>query len=323
MKAMMLWGLNEPLQPLDWNWGMDIKPEECQIDLVASSLNHRDIWITKGLYAGIVFPTILGSDGAGILDDREVIINPALFWGDTSSVQSPGFQVLGMPVHGTFAENIRIRHEYVYDKPEHLSFEEAAALPLAGLTAYRALFTKVKLAPSDKVLISGVGGGVATLAFQFALTVGCEVWVTSSHNWKLEESIRMGASGVANYTDENWSAELKKQTGGFDVIIDSAAGNSFQELVSLANPGGRISLYGGTRGKINGLSPQMIFWKQLTICGSTMGSPEDFSEMLGFVKNHQFKPRIDSVFPLSKANEAIQYLSEGKQFGKVVLKNRS
>ena len=323
MKAMMLWGLNEPLKLTDWDWGMDLKDEEVEIDLKASALNHRDIWIQRGLYAGIVFPTILGSDGAGILNDKEVIINPSLFWGDSQRVQSSAFQVLGMPIHGTMAEKIRIRKEYVHPKPAHLNFEEAAALPLAGLTAYRALFKRGQVNTNDKVLIKGVGGGVATLAFQFAVTSGCETWVTSSKDWKLEEAINMGAKGSSNYTDRSWSKDLKKASGGFDLIIDSAGGDSFKDLADLANPGGRIVIYGGTTGKIQNLSPQKIFWKQLSILGSTMGSPNDFTEMLHFVNQHKFRPRVDEVFPLDKANEALETLASGKQFGKIVLSNQT
>lgn len=324
MKAMMLWRLNDDLQMESWDWGSDLKENEVEVDLRASSLNHRDIWITKGMYPNVVFPSILGSDGSGILNGENVIIYPALNWGEDERVQSSAFQVLGMPTHGTFAEKIRIPKECVYPMPKHLSHSQAAALPLAGLTAYRALFTRSKLSKNNTVLIHGVGGGVATMAFQFATALGCDVWVTSGSNWKLEQALQMGAAGAVNYKEQDWPIQLKKlSNNGFDLIIDSAGGDGFKNLVKIASPGGTICFYGGTQGKYTDLAPQPIFWKQLNLFGSTMGSPNDFKNMLAFVTKYDIIPKIDQVFPLSEINIAIEKLSTSQQFGKIVINNNT
>jgi zinc-binding alcohol dehydrogenase/oxidoreductase len=323
MKAMMLWRLNDDLQLEAWDWGTDLKENEVEVDLFASSLNHRDIWITKGLYPNVVFPSILGSDGSGVLNNENVVIYPALNWGGDERVQSAAFQVLGMPTHGTFAEKIRIPKDCIHPMPNHLSYVEAAALPLAGLTAYRALFSRAQISKSDRVLIHGVGGGVATLAFQFALALGCSVWVTSGSNWKIEKALQIGATGAVNYKDEDWHNQLKKlNSHGFDIIIDSAGGGGFKNLVKIASPGGTICFYGGTQGKYNDLAPQPIFWKQLNLLGSTMGSPTDFKNMLSFVAKYKVKPIIDQVFSLTEMNAAVERLSKSEQFGKIVINNK-
>lgn len=319
MRAYVLWGLNQALDCTDWDFHEPIKEDEVELELKATSLNHRDVWITKGLYAGIVFPTILGSDGAGVLNGRRVIINPSLNWREQSAAQPEGFQVLGMPRHGTFAQKIRVPAENVFDIPDHLDFQEAASLPLAGLTAYRAVFTKGEMTAKDKVLINGVGGGVASMAFQIAVAIGCEVWVTSGQDWKIERAKALGAAGGANYKSTNWHKLLKQKSEGFDLIVDSAAGKNFQSLVYLANPGARIVQYGGTLGKMDGLSPQMIFWKQLSIKGSTMGSKKDFEGLLQFVKKYKFHPIIDQVFEFSQLNAAMEKMEQSAQFGKLVV----
>lgn len=290
------------------------------VHIAAAALNHRDLWIVKGQYAGIRYPVILGSDGAGRLDDgREVIINPGMGWGTDERVQSRDFQILGLPANGTLAECVCVPEEQIYDKPAHLSMQEAAALPLAGLTAYRVLFSRCNLQPGEKVLISGVGGGVALLAFQMAKAAGAEVYVTSGSDEKLERAMQMGACGGANYRKENWTSRLKEQAGRFEVIIDSAGGAGLAALVHLAAPAGRIGIYGGTCGPITGLSPQVVFWRQLDILGSTMGSDKDFQNMLNFVNLHQLRPVVDRVFPLEQGADAFAYMDAGKQFGKTVV----
>ncbi len=292
------------------------KDDEVIIELKAAALNHRDVFIAQGQYANIQLPVILGSDGAGITGDREVIINPSINWGNMQAFQGPRFEVLGMPRNGTFAQNIIIPQSQVHEKPGHLNWPEAAALPLAGLTAFRALFKQGQLKPGQKVLITGIGGGVALFALQFALSAGAQVWGTSGSEEKINRAKNLGARGGANYKTENWHKQLDNR---FDLIIDSAGGKGFANLLSLADYGARIVVYGGTQGKVNGISPQKLFWKQVSIIGSTMGSPEDFSDMLNFVKNHKIRPIIDSSFPLLEANEAFQRMHEGLQFGKIVL----
>ncbi|MEM9547894.1 MAG: zinc-binding dehydrogenase [Bacteroidota bacterium] len=288
------------------------------VKLSASALNHRDVWITKGMYPGIKTPIILGSDGAGTVEGKDVIINPGINWGENQAVQSDQFEVLGLPRNGTFAEEICIENKYIFPKPEHLSIHEAAALPLAGLTAYRVLFERCQVQPSDKVLITGAGGGVALMAIQFALALGCEVHVTSGSNKKIEKAIDLGAKKGYNYKEEEW---YKRADGPFDVIIDSAGGDSFQYLVRLCAPGARIGFYGATLGKYTNLNPQILFWRQVSILGSTMGSDLDFKAMLEFVAHHKIRPIIDEVFPLEDGAKAFAKMEAGMQFGKIVLKH--
>lgn len=302
---------------------------EVVVRLQAAALNHRDVYIQQGLYPGIRVPVILGSDGCGTVVDlgegvdekwknQSVIINPNNQWGDSEAAQSFDYHILGMPTNGTFAEYLCVKADRLHLKPAHLSAQEAAALPLAGMTAYRALMKRAALQEGEQVLISGIGGGVALFACQFALAAGAKVYVTSSSEEKIAAAVGMGASGGANYKAENWAESLQDEAGVFDVIIDSAGGPGFKHFLQLANMGGRIAFYGGTQGKFT-LSPQKMFWKQVSLLGSTMGSDEDFKEMVDFVAAHKIKPSVDRVFPLEEAQAAFDYLDAGAQMGKVVL----
>jgi NADPH:quinone reductase-like Zn-dependent oxidoreductase len=320
MKALVLVAKDQPL-----SYQSVEKPVagagEVIVKLHAAALNHRDVWISKGQYAGLKYPTILGSDGAGATEDgRDVLVHPNMNWGNDPRFQGKTHQILGLPTDGTFAEYVKVGAEYVSPKPAHLTFEQAAALPLAGLTAYRALFSRCQAQVGERVLISGIGGGVALYAMQFALAQGCEVWVTSSSETKIQKAVEMGAKGGVNYKTENWSKAFMAKTGGFDVIIDSAAGSGFGELVKVCNSGARICFFGGTAGPISGVSPQIVFFKQLTIMGSTMGSPIEFEAMVRFVEKHKIVPVIDAVYPLSEGNAACERMDKGQQFGKIVLK---
>lgn len=254
------------------------------VHLKAAALNRRDWWITQGQYSKIQLPVILGSDGAGADDaGNAVVLYPALEWGDNPAAQGKDFRILGLPDNGTFAEQISVPADNLVPMPSHLNWEQAAALPLAGLTAYRTLFTRCGLKPGERVLITGIGGGVALMAMQFAIAAGAEVFVTSGSDEKIEQAVLLGAGGGANYRQDSWDKDLKATVGGFDVVVDSAGGDGFTLLPGLCNPGARIGVYGGSLGKINGLSPQILYWKQISILGSTMGTREEFSQMLDFV----------------------------------------
>ncbi|MBL0295158.1 MAG: zinc-binding dehydrogenase [Saprospiraceae bacterium] len=294
------------------------KPNEYQISLTHSALNHRDLWILLGKYPNIKFPSILGSDGVGYLGQDRFIINPGLHWGIDQSHQSDKFEVLGMPTNGTFATQINIPTNSLYPIPSHLSEVEAAALPLAGVTAYRSLFTRAKITSEHKVLITGIGGGVALFGFQFAKAIGCQVWVTSGQKLKLQKALELGADGGSLYNDEAAFKSMAKEVGGFDIILDSAGGSNFDLLTKQLKPGGTIVFYGAGQGPITHLTAANVFWKQLNILGSTMGSPLDFSEMLLFVEKHKIRPIVDSVFPLLDFQKAINRMQDGAQFGKIV-----
>ncbi len=296
------------------------KPDEVIVNIKAGALNRRDYFITQGLYPGIVYPGVLGSDGAGLVGDREVIINPNIGWGDRERVQDKHFHILGTPTFGTLAEQVVVGKDRLHDKPAHLSMEQAAALPLAGMTAYRVLFGRCQAQAGERVLISGIGGGVALFACQFAVASGCEVYVTSSSADKIRRAIDLGARGGLNYQEENWAKTFLKENKGFDVIIDSAGGAGFNELLRLAKPGARIGVYGGTRGAIPKLSPQLVFWKQLSILGSTMGSDKEFGLMVDFVNQHQIVPVVDTIFTVEESDKAFERMAKSEQFGKLVFK---
>jgi zinc-binding alcohol dehydrogenase/oxidoreductase len=308
-----------------------LQPGEVLVSLRASALNHRDVWILKGQYAGLKYPSIVGSDGAGTVTGlgsavqadwmgREVIINPSFNWGDQPRAQGAGFTILGLPRDGTLAEQIAVPVEQVVAKPTALSWEEAAALPLAGLTAYRAVFSRAQLQPGERVLINGIGSGVATLALKFAVAAEAEVWVTSSSWPKIEQAIGLGALGGFNYREADWGKKAREKTEGFAVIIDSAGGPGFETLIDLAAPGGRIVFFGATEGNPPNFPARKVFWKQLSLFGSTMGSPEDWSAMIAFTERHRIKPVISEVFPLERAHEAFDLMARGGQFGKIVLR---
>ncbi|HVU23277.1 MAG TPA: zinc-binding dehydrogenase [Opitutus sp.] len=307
------------------------KPGEALVRVRAAALNHRDVWIKLGQYAGLKWPCTPGSDGAGVVVaagagvdpawlGREVVINPSFDWGASERAQGKDFSILGLPRDGTLAELIAVPVGQLAEKPKHLSWAEAAALPLAGLTAWRAVSSRGGLKHGERVLISGIGGGVAVFALQFAVPHGAEVWVTSSAPEKIARAVELGAKGGANYTEADWAPALAKRAGGgFDLIIDSAGGPGFESLVDLAAPGGRIAIYGATRGNPPGLPLRKIFWRQVSVLGTTMGSPGDWNAMTSYVAQYGIKPVVSEVLPLGRAGEAFALMERGGQFGKIVV----
>lgn len=329
MKALTLNTIKEPLTVAELP-DPTAGTGQVVVRLKAAALNRRDFWITQGLYPGMQLPVVPGSDGAGIVtqvaDDvdpnlkgKEVVINPGYNWGGQEDAQSDKFKILGMPDNGTFAEEIAVPAGQLYPKPEHLSWEQAAAIPLAGLTAYRALFIQGRLQSSQTVVITGIGGGVACMALQFATAAGATVIVTSSSQAKIVKAISAGATAAYIYTQQDYGTGLKDDFGPIHLIIDGAGGNGFGDLIEMAAPGGRIVNYGGTAGIPNKLELRKVFWKQLHIVGSTMGSPDNFAAMLDFVSKHKIMPVIDEVFPLNEGNEAFKKMTVSSQFGKLVL----
>jgi len=304
---------------------------EAVVAIRAAALNHRDVWIKTGQYAGLKWPCQPGSDGAGVVMavgdgvdaawiGREVVINPSFDWGSDEQTQGPNFTILGLPRAGTLAEKISVPVAQLSAKPAHLSWEEAAALPLAGLTAYRALFARARLRVGERVLVTGIGSGVAWFALQFAVLCGADVWVTSSSAEKIAKAIALGAKGGFHYTRVGWAVEATKIAGMFDVIVDSAGGAGFGDLIDLAAPGGRIVFFGGTRGNGPALPLRKIFWRQLSLLGTTMGSPADWSAMMEFVALHRVRPVVSEVFPLARAAEAFALMERGGQCGKIVVR---
>ncbi|MCH7410984.1 zinc-binding dehydrogenase [Belliella sp. DSM 111904] len=306
-------------------------PKEVLIKVKAAALNHRDEWCRQGLYPGLKDGVTLGSDGAGVVEKigdqvdsgilgKEIIINPAMNWGDDPLTQSKDFKILGMPDHGTLASYVKVNVDRVHHKPDHMSWEEAAALPLGGVTAYRALMVQGGLKAEDKVLVTGFGGGVAQFAAQFAIARGAAVYVSSSSEKKLKKGVGIGAKGIFNYTDSSWTSKALEQTGGFDLIIDSAMGDTLSDLIKVVKPGGRIVFYGATKGNPPQLDARKVFWNQIRLIGSTMGSDSDFEAMLAMVSKQKIKPLVDEVYGIEDVVKAFDKMKMGGQMGKIVVK---
>jgi len=306
-------------------------PGQAVVQLRAAALNHRDVWIKNGQYAGLKFPVTPGSDGAGVVAQtgegvdkswlgREVIINPAFDWGQEERAQGKNFAILGLPKDGTLAGAIQVPVSQLAPKPAHLSWEEAAALPLAGVTAYRAVFSRAQLQPREKVLITGIGAGTALFALQFAVAAGALPFVTSSSPEKLARAQPLGAKDGALYNRDGWAKELENRHGLFDVIVDSAGGPGFGDLIDLCASGGRIVFFGATRGNPPELPSRKIFWRQISVLGTTMGSPADFAAMIGLVARKAIHPVISEVFPFDRIGDAFALMERGGQFGKIVVR---
>ena len=319
-------------------------PGEAIVRLSYAALNHRDLWMRKGAYGRMTgLPCTLGSDGYGVVEvvgseadkhwvGRGALLYPGLDWGTSDEAPGPAWRILGVPDAGTWAEAITVPVAQLYEAPEHLTPAEAAALPLAGVTAHRALFYRGGLSEKDargkRVLITGIGGGVAQFALQFALATGAEVWVTSGSEAKLRAAVAVGAHGGALYTTENWGAALNTQlarpagapdSGKFDLCIDSASGPGWVDICEALRPGGKLVYFGATRGA-GAIPMRKAFFKQLDILGTALGSPNDFRDMLKFVEEKKIRPAIDSEFALADAEQALAHMESGEQTGKIVLK---
>lgn len=303
---------------------------EVKVALKAAGLNHRELWIVKGMYPGMTAEPTLGADGAGVVVSvgagvaeemigQECVIYPGLEWGDDPALPSPRFGLLGMPGPGTIAQYIVVAADAVLPKPAHLDFREAAALPLAGLTAWRALFTKAALCSGERVLVTGAGGGVAAQMAAFAIRQGAEVWVTSGSEETIAWAVEQGAAGGINYSHEKWGAQLAKRAGGFDVVVDGAPALGIGEYRKALNDGARVVLYGSTGGAVASLVVTDVFLKNLTVVGTNVGNRAEFGEMLDFVTAHGLTPVVEKSFPLEEAPAALAFLENEHSIGKVVI----
>ncbi len=329
MKSLVFKELKSPLV-LEESDELSPAAGQVIVDVRSAALNRRDYWITQGMYPGITTPITLGSDAAGVVRSvgegvdaswvgKSVIINPSIDWGDNPRAQSESYRILGMPDNGTFAEQVAVGVEQLYAKPEHLDWHQAAALPLAGLTAYRAVVTQGHIAAGQKVLVTGIGGGVASYALQFAKLSGADVIVTSSSPDKIAKARELGADAGYDYREKDWHKQMVAEHGPVQLIIDSAAGAGYRALLDAADFGGRIVNYGATAGPPEKVDMFKVFWKQLTLQGSTMGSPDDFGNMVEFVNDKKLTPAVDQVYRLADGNDALERMRDSGQFGKLVL----
>jgi zinc-binding alcohol dehydrogenase/oxidoreductase len=246
------------------------------------------------------------------------VINPNIDWGSDLDVQASKYTILGMPVNGTFAEYVVVPVDRLHHKPFHLDFLQASALPLGGLTAFRALFRKGGLRAGQNVLISGFGGGVAQFAFLFAKAAGANVYVSSGSDEKIDKAMKLGAKGAYNYKRQVSYEDLWKTKGGFDLVIDSAGGDQLNNFIKVLRPHGKIVFYGATNGLPAKIDLYRMFWNQLSLIGTTMGNDHEFSEMLSFVGKHQLRPIVDSIRPFSKIAESFPDITKPNKVGKIV-----
>lgn len=296
------------------------------VKLKAAGLNRRDLMIPKR-HGDDKEALILGSDGAGIVEavgemvtrfqpGDEVIINPSLGWFENTPAPPANYEILGMPDHGTFAEKIVIQEGQLEKKPSYLSWQEAGVLVLSALTGYRALFTKGQLQSGQTVFIPGAGSGVATFLIQFAKHIGAKVIVTSRSEEKRKKAKELGADLVLE-TNSDWKKELANET--VDLVIESVGRATFNRSLEVVKKGGKIVTFGATTEDNVDFNLRNFFYGQYQLFGSTMGSREELREMLKFMKEKEMRPVVDQVFSLENTQDALDYLKEGKQFGKVAL----
>ncbi len=290
-------------------------PGEVLVRLRAASLNHLDLWIRKGL-PSVPKPRILGADGAGIRADtgERVVINPGIEHGEKITV-------IGEHMDGTHAEVVAVPETNVYPLPDAISFEEAAAFPLVFETAYRLLATKAQLREGEWVLLWGIGSGIASAGLVIAKALGAKALVTSSSDGKLERARELGADAAVNHSTGDVREAVAQATGGkgVDVVLEHVGEATWQRSLQAARTGGRIVVCGATSGPNPPAALHRIWWKQLTVHGSTMGTHEDFEAAYDLVKSGRATPVVDSVFPLDQARAAHERMEAGDQFGKIVL----
>ena len=299
-------------------------PGEVLIRLRAASLNRLDLWVRKGL-PSVPKPRILGADGAGTVEalgdgvehlevGQRVVINPGLEHGDRITV-------IGEHMDGTHAELIAVPAPNVYPLADQLSFEEAAAFPLVFETAYRMLSTRAGLQPGEWVLVWAAGSGVGSASLAVAKALGARVIATSSSDEKLARARELGADATVNHATGDVVAAAKDATGGagIDVVVEHVGEATWKTSLQVARTGGRIAVCGATTGPNPPAQLHRVWWKQLTIVGSTMGTRTDFEAVYELVKSGRAKPAIDKVFPLADARAAHERMEAGEQFGKIVL----
>ncbi|HEV3408438.1 MAG TPA: zinc-binding dehydrogenase [Gaiellaceae bacterium] len=300
------------------------RPGEVRVDLVAAALNHRDRWIRIG--RKVQLPAVLGSDGAGVVSavgpgaagvrvGDEVVVNPSLAWGEREEASGPDFRILGVPDQGTYAERIVVAADQVRPRPANLSWTEAAALPLGGLTAWRAVVTHAEARPGRTILVPGAGGGVATFAIQIAAALGAHVVVTSSRPEKIERALELGAADGVLYSEPDWA----ERVAPVYAVVDSVGAPVWEGALNALAPGGRLVNLGDTARESATVPLSTLYFKYLRIQGTTMGSPREFDALLAHVGEASWRPVLDSVFPLAEAAHAHKRLEAPDRFGKVVL----
>ena len=331
---MWAWRLTEAVGPAGVQFVEIGRPQpapgEVRVAVKAAAVNHRELWITRGQYPGMQLPCTLGCDGAGVVDavgegvptsllGTAVMLYPGLQWGDDPRLPAESFGLLGMPGPGTLAQFICVPAANVLTKPDYLSFEESAAIPLAALTAWRGLTTKATLAAGETLLITGVGGGVATFALQIAVAMGGKVLVTSGSMDTLERARELGAAAGFNYKDEAWPKALRKAAGGIDVVLDGAPATAYAGYSKSLARGARVVIYGSTGGAQFPCTAPELFLKNLTVVGTNVGTLQELHSLLAFMEKHRIRPIIERTFALPEAAHALSHLERAHGMGKIVV----
>lgn len=300
----------------------EAQPGWVTVDLRAAALNWHDVLVRRGRY-GSPLPHTPGADGAGVRRDtgEEVVILPSLFWGERTDAPAPEFEILGDLVPGTYAESVSVPVECVAPKPADFDWAQAAALPLVGVTAYRALVSRAGLQPGESLLVVGAGGGVATMALALANAVGADTWLTGSTEAKLARAKSAGAAGGVLHTDDDWpdrAAAMSPGGRGFDVVLDPVG--LWDRSVRALRPGGRMVVLGANVAEHAPMDIRPFYFGQYSLLGTTMGGPKDFRGLLDLVAaGGVVPPTIAATFSLDEAGAAHELLEEGGQFGKIVL----
>lgn len=314
-------------------------PGEVVVKLRAVAANHLDIWVREG-WPGLklAFPHVFGSDGAGVVESvgpgvtavkagDEVVVNPSLGCGRCERCLAGQenlcrrFSILGEHVAGVMAEKAVLQTRSVLPKPKNLSFEEAAAVPLTFMTAWHALVARAQVKPGETVLVHAAGSGVGTAAVQIAKLFGARVIATAGSDAKLEKARALGADEVVNYETQDFVQEVKRLTEkrGVEVVFEHVGKKTWEKSILAAGVGGRIVTVGATTGYDPLTDLRHVFFRQLSILGSTMGSAGELLEVLRFVGEGKLRPVVDRVLPLADHAKAHAALSERAQFGKIVL----
>ncbi len=316
------------------------KPGEALLKVRAVALNHLDIWVRRGWQGlRLDMPHITGSDVAGEIvainspiptwsAGMRVIVNPGIITCDDEWTRkgedslSPGYRILGEQLRGGLAEYVCVPLSNLVRLPDTVSFEEAAAPLLVGVTCWRMLFKRACIRAGETVLVVGAGGGVNSLSILLARAAGATVLALTSGAAKLEKALSLGASCVIDYTTHpDWHTEVLKLTKGrgVDVVVDNVGAKTFGKSLRAVARGGRIVTVGNTKGYEISFDNRLLFTKQIALIGSTMGSRQDFIEAMEFVWQREIKVPIDTVAPLSDGIKMIKRLEDGQQFGKIVL----
>ena len=300
------------------------RPGWVTVALRASALNWHDVLVRQGRYKSPL-PHIIGADGAGVRTDtgEQVVVLPSLNWGDRDEAPGSHWEILGDYTPGTYAELVSVPADCLAPKPRGLNWAESAALPLVGLTTYRALFARGRLKSGESMLVVGAGGGIATMAIALAVAAGASITVTSSSADTIERAVAAGASGGVLHSEPGWPDEaraISPYNGGFDLILDPVG--RWSESVRALRPGGRLVVLGANAAQTASMDIRGFYFGQFDLLGTTMGSGRDFAGLLHMIDRCSVcPPAIDREFPLDRAAEAHEHLEHERTFGKCVLRH--